>query len=141
MKMLYAVAGLLLVAAPAMAQGGGMGRMGPPPDHWMTFDSLVAAVGITDAQKADAQKHYDAINAILKDAAAKRAEMRGQMSGPPTDEQRQQMRDAMQKTRSDVETHYNELRGVLTADQQTKFDALPKPPYMGMMMRQRPPGM
>jgi len=117
MKTLYAVAGLLLVAAPAMAQGGGMGRMGPPPDHWMTFDSLVAAVGITDAQKADAQKHYDAINTILKEAAERRAQMRGQMSGPPSQELRDSMRTQMQKTRSDIETHYNELRGVLTADQ------------------------
>lgn len=142
MKTLYAVAGLLLVAAPAMAQGGGgMQRMGPPPDHWMTFDSLVTAVGITDAQKADAQKAYDAINAALKQAAERRAQARSQMSGPPTDEQRQQMREEMQKTRSEIETQYNALRGALDADQQAKFDALPKPPYMGMMMRQRPPGM
>ncbi len=83
----------------------------------MTFDSLVAAVGITDAQKADAQKHYDAINAVLKQAADKRREMRGQMSGPPSDEQRQAMREAMQKMQSDVEMHYGELRKVLNADQ------------------------
>jgi hypothetical protein len=140
MKTLYAVAGLLLVAAPAMAQGGGMQRMGPPPDHWMTFDSLVAAVGITDAQKADAQQHYDAINTILKQAADRRAQMRGSFRDM-SQEQRDSLRAEMQKTRSDVETHYNELRGVLTADQQAKFDALPKPPYMGMMMRRRPPGM
>ena len=143
MKTLYAVAGMLLVAAPAMAQGGGMQRMGPPPDHWMTFDSLVAAVGITDAQKADAQKHYDAINDILKQAAERRTQMRGQMGqmGQMSQEQRDSMRTQFQQTRSDIETHYNELRGVLTPDEQAKFDALPKPPYMGMMMRQRPPGM
>jgi hypothetical protein len=139
MKTLYAVAGLLLVAAPAMAQGGGMGRMGPPPDHWMTFDSLVAAVGVTDAQKADAQTHYDAINDILKQAAERRSGMRGQM-GQMSTEQRDSMRTQMQKTRSDIETHYNELRAVLTADQQTKFDALAKPPYLNMPMR-RGPGM
>lgn len=139
MKTLYAVAGMLLVAAPAMAQGGGMGRMGPPPDHWMTFDSLVSAVGITDAQKADAQKHYDAINTVLKQAAEHRAQMRGNFRDMSQD-QRDSMRAEMQKTRSDVETAYNALRGVLNADQQAKFDALPKPPYMGMM-RRRPPGM
>jgi hypothetical protein len=138
MKMLTAVAGLLLVAAPAWAQGGGQGmRMGPPPDHWMTFDSLVAAVGITDAQKPDAQKHYDAINAIVKAAADRRASMRGQFRDMSQD-QRDSLRAEMQKTRSDIESHYNELRAVLNADQQAKFDALPKPPYMSMMMRRGP---
>lgn len=139
MKTLYAVAGLLLVAAPAVAQGGGMQRMGPPPDHWMTFDSLVTAVGITDAQKADAQKAYDAINAALKQAAERRANMRGSFRDM-SQEQRDSLRAEMGQTRSAVETNYNELRGALSADQQAKFDALPKPPYMGMMMRRRPPG-
>ena len=139
MKMLYAVAGMLLVAAPAMAQGGGMQRMGPPPDHWMTFDSLVTAVGITDAQKPDAQKHYDAINTVLKQAAERRAKMGGNFRDM-SQEQRDSMRTEMQHTRQEIETHYNELRGVLNADQQAKFDALAKPPYMNMPMR-RPPGM
>ena len=140
MKTLYAVAGLLLVATPAMAQGGGMGRMGPPPDHWMTFDSLVAAVGVTDVQKPDAQKHYDAINTILKQAAERRGQMRGSFRDM-SQEQRDSLRAEMQKTRSGIETEYNALRGALNADQQAKFDALPKPPYMGMMMQRRPPGM
>ena len=115
MKTLYAVAGLLLVAAPAMAQGGGMGRMGPPADHWMTFDSLVAAVGITDAQKADAQKHYDAINDILKQAAERRPPKPGPDRRPPPPEQRHLKRSILQQTRTDTETHHNQVRGVLTS--------------------------
>ncbi len=137
MKTLYTLAGLLLLAAPAMAQGGR--QMQPPPDHWMTFDSLVAAAGITDAQKPDVQKHYDALNAVMKQSAERRRAVMGTMmgGGPPSQEQRDAMRAEFDKFQGDVDAHYGELRKLLHADQQAKFDALPKP--VVRMMR-RPPG-
>ena len=137
MKTLYALAGLLLLAAPALAQGERM-RM-RPPDHWMTFDSLVAAVSLTEAQKPDAQKHYDALNGVMKQAAERRRAVMSTMmgGGPPTQEQRDAMSAEFAKFQGDVDAHYGELRKLLTAEQQAKFDALPKP--VVRMMR-RPPG-
>lgn len=147
-RSLSIVPALLLFAAPLIAQGGGMGgmgRMAPPPDHWMTKDSLAAAVGLSAAQATKVQAAYDSLNAIMKSAAAKRdkarQEMGGQMGGgPPSDEMRakmQAMRTELQGMQTALDVQYQAIRSALTPDQQAKFDALPKP----AVMRQRPAGM
>ena len=133
---------LLAFAMPALAQQPGP-MMQPPPDHWTTFDSLTQAVSITDAQKPDVQKHYDALNAVMKKAADERRAMREQMmggGGPPSPEQMQARREKMQAMQAELDGHYTAIRDVLTPEQQAKFDASPKPrvgmgPGMG-----RPPG-
>ncbi len=137
---------LLLVAAPLVAQGGGMGgmgRMAPPPDHWMTRDSLVAAVGLSADQTSKIQAAYDSLNSIMKNAAAKRDKARQEMmsqmgGGPPSDSARakmQAMRTEMEGLQAEVDKQYQVIRTALTPAQQAKFDALPKP----AVVRPRPP--
>ena len=60
---------LLVPAVLAQQPGMGMGRMGPPPDHWMTLDSLAQAVGLTADQRAKVAPHYAELNAVVKKAA------------------------------------------------------------------------
>lgn len=124
------VTGLCAVTLPAAAQGGGM-RQGfrAPPDHWLTMDSLDAAVSLTAKQKAGVQVHFDSIQAVYKQAVAARQKMRQQFqSGErPSQEQMQQMHTDMENLQQAVDAQYNELRAMLTADQQAAFDKLPKP--------------
>ncbi len=80
MRRVYAVAALSLVlAAPALGQA--RPRFQPPPDHWMTIDSLSAALNLTADQRAKISPSYTALNGVLKDAAAKRQAFRQQMQG------------------------------------------------------------
>jgi hypothetical protein len=124
-----------VLGTTAYAQGPGGPRQASP-DHWMTIDSLVAAVGVTDAQKADVTTHYNELNAVMKKAADERAKMFQSMGGErPSQEQMQAFRTKLESMQSELDGHYKAIRGLLNADQQTKFDALPAP----RLMRQRPP--
>lgn len=118
----------------AYAQGGG-GRQ-PPPDHWMTIDSLVAAVGVTDAQKPDVTQRYQELNAVMKKAADERTKMFQSTGGErPSDEVMQAFRTKLEGMQAELDGHYKAIRALLNPDQQAKFDALPAP----RVMRQRPP--
>jgi hypothetical protein len=155
MKALTAVALTVALAATAQAQGPGMGMGQRPqlPDHWMTLDSLTQAVGLTADQQGKVAVHYNALNDVLKQGAAKRAAARQRMgAGGPggmadmTDEQRQAMRARMDSMRAELQPlqtqadeHYQAIRALLTADQQPKFDALAKPVVVPPM-RPRPTG-
>jgi hypothetical protein len=99
-------------------------------------------VGVTDAQKPEVVRHYEAINAVLKKAAEERRRLREQFmvgGGPPSPEQRQAMQSVFQKLQAELEEHYGALRGLLTREQQAKLDALPRPRVV-MMGGGRPPG-
>ena len=91
-------------AASALAQtpqGGppadaGQRRFQPPPDHWMTIDSLSQTLGLTAEQRTKITPAYTALNGVMKDAAARRQAIRQQMQASggftpgqePTPEQR-----------------------------------------------------
>lgn len=116
-------------------------QMTPPPDYWMTLDSVVTAVGVTEAQRADVGKHYEAVNVFLKRAAEERRAIREQMGGgggPLSEEQRLGVREKFEGLQKEIDTHYFALRALLTAEQQAKFDALPRPRVA--MMGPRQPG-
>ncbi|GBD32524.1 hypothetical protein HRbin33_01493 [bacterium HR33] len=138
MRQLAVVWALVLSSAPLWAQRG---QFTPPPDHWLTLDSVVQMVGVTDAQKPEVAKHYEAINAVLKKAAEERRKMREQFmagGGPPSPEQRQAMQSAFQKFQAELDEHYGALRGLLTPEQQAKLDALPRPRVVMMGGRRQP---
>ncbi len=147
----FAVA-LVVAATPALAQEPQ--RPQPLPDHWFTLDSLTQLVGLTADQRAKVAQPYAALNAVVKQAADKRAALRGQFRRPPPDgsapeptpEQRQAMRARMDSVRAEFEGLQEEanmwhgtIRNLLTAAQQTKFDALP-PPRLTPQLQRRPGG-
>ncbi len=138
-----------LLATPALAQdpgamGGGQRRFQPPPDHWMTIDSLAQAVGLTADQKPNVAPPYTALNGVMRDAAARRQAIRQQMQGSfqPGQQPSPEMRARMDSVRAEMEGFQAEadqwlaaIRNLLTPEQQTKFDALPKP----QLVRRGPP--
>lgn len=153
MKRWYTLAVMAALATGARAQTpGGPGPMGQRaqlPDRWITLDSLAATVGLSDEQKGKVTGPYNALNAVLKQGAEKRAAMRSRMGGggmgnmqDMTDEQRQAMRARMDSLRAELQPlqdeadqYYQAIRGALTAEQHAKFDALPKPQVMPPMRR------
>jgi len=120
--------------------GTGQRRFQPPPDHWMTIDSLSQTLGLTAEQRTKITPAYTALNGVMKDAAARRQAIRQRMQASggggftpgqePTPEQRARMdsvRTEMQGFQAEADQWYAAIRNNLTPDQQTKFDALPKP--------------
>lgn len=152
----YMLGLMICLAAPAQAQGpGGPGQRPQLPDHWLTIDSLAQAVTLTAAQREKVTGPYTALNAVLKQGATKRAQMRERMGmggggaggggfREMTDEQRQAMRARLDSMRAELQPlqdeadqYYQAIRGALTPEQQPKFDALPKPLVIPQM-RPRP---
>ena len=128
----------LVCATPLHAQG--RGQFPPPPDHWLTIDSLVTMVQITADQRAAVTEHYQQINAVMKEAAEKRTALRAGMTGPPTEADRARMtafREEMTAMQMKIDEHRQAIRAMLTDEQQTLFDALPAAQLM--TPRQRPP--
>ena len=130
----------LVLAAPAVAQtanGEPPRRFQPPPDHWMTIDSLGQSLGLTPEQRTKITPAYTALSGVMKDAAARRQAIRQQMQASgftpgqePTPAQRAKfdsVRTEMQGFQAEADQWYAAIRNNLTPDQQTKFDALPKP--------------
>ena len=139
---------LAVIATPAFAQDPGAAgaprRFAPPPDHWMTIDSLAQAVGLTADQKTKVTQPYTALNGVMKDAAARRQAIRQQMQGSfvQGQEPSPEMRAKMDSVRAEMEGFQAEadqwlaaMRNLLTPAQQAKFDALSKP----QLTRRGPP--
>ncbi len=135
------VAGLSLVlalslAGSALAQGGGgmgggMGRQAPP-DHWITADSLVKALGITDKSvAAKVAPHIAEVDKILKAAADDRQKMMAAMQGGGGPPDRQAMMAKNQENQKALDAHFGAIREALPEASRAAFDALEKP---GMRM-------
>lgn len=140
-KMLVAVALFGGAVMPLAAQGGGgmgRGQFAPPPNHWMTMDSVGQALGLTAAEKAAIQPQYDSINAVLMRAAAVRDSLRANFQ-PGGDRQAAMaaMRGVMQPLQDREDALLKEIHGKISAAAAAKLDAAPPP----RVMRQRPGGM
>lgn len=143
MKRLSLLTGsLILIAAAASAQtpeASGPRRFPPPPDHWMTIDSLSQALGVNAAQRTKITPPYTALNGVMKDAAARRQAIRQQiqasgMQFTPGQEPTPEMRAKFDSVRAEMEGFQAEadqwvaaIRNNLTPAQQAKFDSLPQP--------------
>lgn len=158
MRSLVLAAFALLGPVTAIAQQGPRGPGGPPtlPDHWMTLDSLAAAVALTGAQRANVAEPYAALNAVMREAAARRTEMRRQMQemlggrSPQdlTEAERAALRARGDSAReefagfqAEADMWHETIRNLLTVEQQPKFDALPRPVvFRAPGQRRAPPG-
>jgi hypothetical protein len=136
---------LSLCAAPLAAQGGmGGGQYTPPPNHWMTIDSLTAALTLTPAEVKAVTPAYDSINVIMKQAATVRDSVRTAMQGMQgmsMEDRRAAMapvRTRMDALQTQIDALVKTVRGKLTADQATKLDGLPQP--RAAMRRPQPSG-
>ena len=141
-NMLVAVALFGGAVAPLAAQGGGgMGGRGfaPPPNHWMTMDSVAQALTLTAAEKTAIQPQYDSINAILMRASAIRDSVRAGMQSGGGDPRAAMAaaRPMMQSLQEQEDALIKEIHGKLSAAAAAKLDAAPPP----RVMRQRPGGM
>jgi hypothetical protein len=137
------------LATQAMAQvpDSARRRFPPPPDHWMTIESLSQALGLSAAERTKITPAYTALNGVMKDAAARRQAIRQQMQASgtqftpgqePTPEMRARMdsvRIEMEGFQAEADQWYAAIRNNLTPAQQAKFDALPKPQ---LAFRRRP---
>ena len=148
MKRLLPLFVLLLLPALAGAQGPQgpeVRRFQPPPDHWMTIDSLSQALGLSAAERTKITPAYTALNGVMKDAAARRQQIRQQMQASgftPGTEPTPEMRARMDSIRAELDGFQAEadqwhaaIRNNLTPAQQAKFDALAKPQ---LAFRRRP---
>ena len=129
----------LTLATQGMAQTPDTARRRPqpPPDHWMTIDSLSQALGLSAAERTKITPPYTALNGVMKDAAARRQEIRQRMQASgftpgqePTPEMRARVdsvRIEMEGFQAEADQWYAAIRNNLTSAQQARFDALPKP--------------
>jgi hypothetical protein len=117
---------------------GGQRQFAPPPNHWMTMDSVAAALSLTAAEKTAIQPQYDSINAILMRASAIRDSLRANM--PPGGDMRSAMaagRAMMQPLQEQEDALMKEIHGKISTAAAAKLDAAPPP----RVMRGRPGGM
>ena len=138
-------------AAQTPPAGGpdGQPRFQPPPDHWMTMDSLTQALELTAAQKTSVTGPYTALNGVMRDVAARRQTLRQQMQGnfipgqEPTPEmraRRDSVRAEMEEFQAEADQWLAAIRNLLTPAQQVRFDALPKPVFIRRPPRGTGPG-
>lgn len=115
MKARLALLAMVVAAAPLAAQGGGgMGRGMRAPRGVMNVDTMTAVLGLDEATKAKYQSVLDDYNKNNMAMMQYRRSLQGEEMSP----------DSMKKMQ-DMRTKVNtDLRALLNADQQKKFDSV-----------------
>ena len=148
MKRMLGLIGMLTVAAAGGAQGqggggsgGGTGRdMGTGrgrqvADHWISPDSLIAMLGITDpAIAGKITLHLAEVDSAMKEAAEERkrnVERRG-LPGAA-----QAMGVQLDRLQGRIRVHLNEVRKALPKENRAAFDRLEKPDVRPAKLRGR----
>jgi Spy/CpxP family protein refolding chaperone len=121
-----------VLAGSAFAQRpGGQMQQRQMPDHWMTIDSLVELVGITEEQVPQIEEPYAEVNSLMAQAVEERGKMREQMSGGrPNPDQMAAFRTKFEFMQTDLDKAFKKIRDVLTEEQQERYDALTFPRVM-----------
>lgn len=144
------------VAAPGQQGAPPAGsRFQPPPDHWMTIDSLAQALGLTVEQRGRVGEPYTALNGVMREAAARRRAVReamqaalaGRSPQELSEAERGRLRARFDSSRAELEGYqaeadlwYGTIRNLLLPAQQAKFDSLPKPVVLPPLRRGGAPG-
>lgn len=155
---------VLILARGAIAPAAGRAQQGPPPggvrfqpppDHWMTLDSLAQAVGLTAEQRGRVAEPYGALNGVMRDAAQRRRAMREQAQASLAGRTPQDLSEAeraamrarfdsarveMEGYQAEVDMWHGTIRNLLTGDQQARFDALARPSVLPPLRRGGPSG-
>jgi hypothetical protein len=134
MRLLTLVGMIFSLPGIASAQG-----RAPFSDHWLTYDAVSGALGLTADQRASVEPRYAAVNAVLQRATLRHGEIGRSFQGQRpvkqmSDGERESLKARLASANAEFDGIQTELEGALaalraelSAAQQQRFDAMALP--------------